>query len=98
MCFICTSKFTQIVARLFIEMLELRAPFPRLDAQKAEWGGASDASIRPGHVGIGGWISNKDDPSKDQVWWFYEEIREKDFPFLFYEDENIFILVNFNQF
>ena len=77
------SKMMSMVAGTFLELLKSEQPFPKIDTRPARWTGASDASIRIDHAGIGGWIS--DDPKKDkkEVWWFYEEVTEADFPFLF---------------
>jgi hypothetical protein len=42
----------------------------------SKWKGSSDASATPQRSGIGGWISDMENPQKEQVWWFMVELKE----------------------
>ena len=36
----------------------------------SQWHGKSDAAADATSAGIGGWLSDQSEPTKDQVWWF----------------------------
>ena len=45
---------------------------------QSSWWGASDASVSDsGEAYVGGWISNKPNPEKNQVWWFHYQVKEE---------------------
>ena len=64
----------KFVAKLLRTMLT--QPFrPNIGAQqRTRWYGASDASAREDWTGIGGWITDKKDPQKQEVWWYTQEL------------------------
>ena len=59
----------RLVARLLTVMLSTHY-VPPITTITSKWRGASDASADPVRAGVGGWITNLDNPDITDVYWY----------------------------
>ena len=73
------SKLIRSFARLLLHLLHHPQVQPCPYDPASNWWGASDASAHP-VVGayIGGWIADKENPSKEDTWWFHYRVPLED--------------------
>ena len=73
-------SFALFLYKLFGKPFVQASPFIPLTS----WHGASDAgAAKHGPCFVGGWLSDKNTPAKEEVWWFHHEVTPEGHPWAF---------------
>ena len=78
------GKLVRCLAVLLSELFSRQFPQMSPFSPWSDWTGASDASAEPfGTTWIGGWLSDLNTPTKDQVYWFQYQLTQASHPWAF---------------